>query len=206
MLDKENDDLSNPRKRGKAAAAPRAASRTKQPTDQVLSPRSGNSRTAPQALSPVRPPTSMASPGKSYLARPVSPMKAMPPMPAGGAAGILTNMVEKAKSARATATRKVTTTSTTTTNTATSRARKQTVVPPPAPRARRGRPSNSSESSDASQKTTIVTKPAAVKKEPVKRTVMGTIKGMAATRKTTTASTAPKPAPAGRVLRKRGVA
>jgi hypothetical protein len=203
MLDKENDDLSNPKKRGKAAPAPRAASRTKQPTGQVLSPRSGNSRTAPQALSPARPPTSMASPGKSYLARPASPTK---PMPAGGAAGILTNMVEKAKSARATATRKVTATSTTTATTATSRARKQTVVPPPAPRARRGRPSNSSESSDASQRTTIVTKPGAAKKEPVKRTVMGTIKGMAATRKTTTASAAPKPAPVGRVLRKRGAA
>jgi hypothetical protein len=202
MLDKENDDISNPKKRTKAAPAARAASRTKQPADQVLSPRSANSRTAPQARSPIRPPTSTASPGKSYLARPVSPMKPMPPISTDGAAAIVTNMVEKAKSTRATATRKVTATSTITAAAA-SRSRKQTGVPPPAPRVRRGRPSNSSESSDASQRTTIVTKPAAAKKEPVRRTVMGTIKGITATKKT---AAAPKPVPAGRVLRKRDAA
>ncbi|OBT91875.1 hypothetical protein VE01_10133 [Pseudogymnoascus verrucosus] len=188
MLDKENEDLSNPKKRAKAAPAPRVASRTKQ-ADQVLSPRSANSRNAPQPRSPIRPPTS--------LARPASPVKLLPP---GGGASYLTNMVEKAKSSRAAATG-----ASKTGTSAVGRPKKAVAAAAPAPRARRGRPSNSSESSDASARTTIVSRAPAAKKEPAKRTVMGALKSMGA-KKTAAAPAASRPAPVGRVLRNRGAA
>ncbi|OBT73375.1 hypothetical protein VF21_07684 [Pseudogymnoascus sp. 05NY08] len=188
MIDKENEDLSNPKKRTKAAPAPRVASRTKQ-ADQVLSPRSANSRNAPQPRSPIRPPTN--------LARPASPVKLLPP---GGGASYLTNMVEKAKSSRAAATG-----ASKTGTSAVGRPKKPVAAAAPAPRARRGRPSNSSESSDASARTTIVNRAPAAKKEPAKRTVMGALKSMGA-KKTAAAPAASRPAPAGRVLRNRGAA
>lgn len=187
MIDKENEDLSNPKKRAKAAPAPRVASRTKQ-ADQVLSPRSANSRNAPQPRSPIRPPTSMA--------RPASPVKLLPP---GGGASYLTNMVEKAKSNRAAAT------GASKTGTSAVGRPKKPVAAAPAPRARRGRPSNSSEASDASARTTIVNRPPAAKKEPAKRTVMGALKSMGA-KKTAAAPATSRPAPAGRVLRNRAAA
>ncbi|ELR07989.1 hypothetical protein VC83_04352 [Pseudogymnoascus destructans] len=188
MLDKENEDLSNPKRRAKAAPAPRVASRTKQ-ADQVLSPRSANSRNAPQPRSPIRPPTS--------LARPASPVKLLPP---GGGASYLTNMVEKAKSSRAAATR-----ASKTGTSAVGRPKKPVAAAAPAPRARRGRPSNSSESSDASARTTIVSRAPAAKKEPAKRTVMGALKSIGA-KKTAAVPATSRPAPAGRVLRNRGAA
>ncbi|KFY39934.1 hypothetical protein V495_05688 [Pseudogymnoascus sp. VKM F-4514 (FW-929)] len=187
MIDKENEDLSNPKKRAKAAPAPRVASRTKQ-ADQVLSPRSANSRNAPQPRSPIRPPTSMA--------RPASPVKLLPP---GGGASYLTNMVEKAKSNRAAAT------GASKTGTSAVGRPKKAPAAAPAPRARRGRPSNSSEASDASARTTIVNRAPAAKKEPAKRTVMGALKSMG-TKKTAAAPATSRPAPAGRVLRNRGAA
>lgn len=190
MLDKENEDLSNPKKRAKAAPGPRVASRTKQ-ADQVLSPRSANSRNAPQTYSPIRPPTS--------LARPVSPAKTMT---AGGASNIFTNMVEKTKSSRATATTKAIANSKLGTS-AVGRPKKPAATAQVAPRSRRGRPSNSSESSDASAKTTIVNRAPASKKEPAKRTVMGALKSIGGAKKTAAAPATSRTAPAGRVLRNR---
>ncbi|OBT52567.1 hypothetical protein VE04_07439 [Pseudogymnoascus sp. 24MN13] len=172
MLDKENEDLSNPKK-----------------PDQVLSPRSANSRNAPQPRSPIRPPTS--------LARPASPVKLLPP---GGGASYLTNMVEKAKSSRAAATG-----ASKTGTSAVGRPKKAVAAAARAPRARRGGPSNSSESSDASARTTIVSRAPAAKKEPAKRTVMGALKSMGA-KKTAAAPAASGRAPVGRVLRNRGAA
>jgi hypothetical protein len=71
--DKENtaepaQPIPNPKKRTKAN---RAESRQVTHLSTVLSPKSANSRTLPQ--SPIRP--ALGSPQKSYLSRPVSPMK-----------------------------------------------------------------------------------------------------------------------------------
>jgi len=190
ISDKENDDLSNPKKRAKAQVPPQ--NKRLQP-DQVLSPRSANSRTLPR--SPVR---SALSPGKSYLARPVSPLKPMGPAVTGGAAGILTNMVEKAKSTRATAARKTAASSSASSTAGAGRGKK---VPQVATaKAGRGRASNSSQSTDAGSGTTVATKNTAPTKSPVKKTVIGTIKGMGGT--ATKKPAAPKAAPT-RVLRKR---
>jgi hypothetical protein len=192
-MDQENEDIENPRKRIRGPPAPpeRTTSRAKLQPSQVLSPRSANSRALP--VSPVRPAN---SPGKSYLARPLSPLKPKVPTPPGGAAGILTNMVEKAKTTRGTAaSRKVT-------EAATGGAGrgKRTAAPAPPPKAGRGRAESGSSDGSTS---TIVRKPVAAAKKaaPVKKTVMSTIKAMGATKK----APAPKAsAPAGgRVLRKR---
>jgi hypothetical protein len=190
ISDKENDDLSNPKKRSKAQGPPQ---NKRLQADQVLSPRSANSRTLPR--SPVRP---ALSPGKSYLARPVSPLKPMGPTMTGGAAGILTNMVEKAKSTRATAAKKTTASSSASSSAGAGRGKK---APQPAPaKAGKGRTSNSSQSTDASSGTTVVTKTTAPTKSPVKKTVMGTIKGIGGTAAKKPAAI--KAAPT-RVLRKR---
>jgi hypothetical protein len=195
--DKENEDIENP-KRVRGAPAPPARTTSKIQPSQVLSPRSANSRTLPR--SPIRP---AGSPGKSMLARPISPLKPTAPVPSGGAAGILTSMVEKAKStSRGVATRKVTGQSA-----AGGAGRgKRAAAPAAAPKVGRGRAiSDSSEGSSGSQTTTIVRKPVAApaKKAPAKRTVMSTIKGMgggAANKK----AAAPKAVATGtRVLRKR---
>ncbi|KAI9766561.1 MAG: hypothetical protein M1835_007169 [Candelina submexicana] len=93
--DKENaltEDLSLPKKRAKTTASTRAASRTKIQPSQVLSPKSSNSRTLPH--SPIRP---VMSPSKSFLARPVSPLK-----PTAPAMTALAGMVQKARTTRAT--------------------------------------------------------------------------------------------------------
>src|SRR5450432_382225 len=196
MVDKENDDLSNPKKRVKGPVPAQNPSRARLQPDQVLSPRSANSRTLPR--SPVRP---ALSPGKSYLARPVSPYKSMGPPPASGTAGLLTNMVEKAKSTRATASRPVTASSSSSSSSGVGRGRRAP-QPAPAAKAGKGRASNSSQSTDASSGTAIVSKATGGYKSPVKKAVMGAVKGMKAT-------TAKKPvtgkaaAPATRVLRSR---
>ncbi|TVY44028.1 hypothetical protein LSUB1_G002127 [Lachnellula subtilissima] len=191
-VDKENEDIENPKKRPRGPPAPPARTTSKAKLQsQVLSPRSANSRTFPR--SPVR-----ASPAKSNLARPISPFKPVAPTPAGGAAGILTNMVEKAKSTRA-ATRKPAEPAKTT---GVGRG-KRTAAPAPAPRVARGRASTISDSSDASNGT-IVRKPVAAKKEPAKRTVMGTIRGMGgAASKKVQASKPAATTTGSRVLRKR---
>ncbi|KAH7398062.1 Borealin N terminal-domain-containing protein [Cadophora sp. MPI-SDFR-AT-0126] len=198
-VDKENEDIENPKKRVRGPPIPpaRTTSRAKMQASQVLSPRSANSRTLPR--SPIRP----ASPTKSLLARPISPLKPTAPVPSGGAAGILTNMVEKAKSTRAGAARKVTAE-----KAAPAAGRGRRAAPPAsAPTVGRGRASTISESSESSN-ATIVRKPvpAPTKKAPVKKTVMSTIKGMGSQKKmpaASKASAAPTTAAGGRVLRKR---
>jgi hypothetical protein len=148
--------------------------------------------------SPVR---TAISPVRSQLARPVSPLKPVAPTPIGGAAGILTNMVEKAKTTRGAGTRKATDAST-----ATGAGRgKRTAPPASAPRVGRGRASTISDSSDSST-TTVVRKPAVAKnmasvKE--KKTVMTTIKGMGSQKKLPASKPAAAPTTGGRVLRKR---
>lgn len=201
MTDKENEDLSNPKKRAKGPVPPpRTTSRAKTQPDQVLSPRSANSRSMPR--SPVR---AVQSPGKSLLARPVSPLKPSAPGLAGGAASMLTSMVEKAKSTRVNATQKATVSSTSSSTAGVGRG-KRAPAPAPARKLAKGRASNISESSESSNSTTIVKKVAPVKKAPVKRTVMGAIKGMggAATKKAAAPTVAAATTTAtGRVLRKR---
>ncbi|CAL3966217.1 unnamed protein product [Diplocarpon coronariae] len=193
-LDKENEDISNSTKRIRGPPLPPARTASKIVTSQVLSPRSANSRTL--LRSPIRP----ASPSKSFLAPPISQLKHTVPVTVGGAASILTSMVEKAKSGRGTF-RKVTIE-----KPAIGTGRGKKVIPAqasiPAPRARRGRGSDGSDGSN----TTVVRKPAAVpapvKKVPGKKTVMSTLKGMG--KKTPATGKAPAAAPTGgRTLRKR---
>ncbi|CZR65866.1 uncharacterized protein PAC_15766 [Phialocephala subalpina] len=198
-MDKENEDIENPKKRTRGAPVPpaRTTSKAKIQPSQVLSPRSANSRTLPR--SPIARPV---SPQKSFLARPVSPLKPTAPAPSGGSAGILTNMVEKAKTTRATVTGKVTAESSTI---GAGRGRRAAPAAS-APKVGRGRASTISESSDSSN-TTVVRKPVALaKKAPAKKTMMSTIKGMGSQKKMpaaakSTASAAP--VSTGRVLRKR---
>lgn len=195
--DKENQGIEVPKKRIKGEPAmPLAKSTTRlPPSPSVLSPRSANSRTLPR--SPIRP----VSPQKSFLARPISPMKPTAPVQAGGASGILTSMVEKAKSTRNAAVRKVTAEKVPTSTIGRGRkAVAASMAPPPS----RGRVSDSS---DASAGTVITRKPVPVKKAaPIKKSVMGTLKGMASQKKVPVAA---KPAvtagaaTGGRVLRKR---
>ncbi|MCJ1378430.1 hypothetical protein MMC17_001528 [Xylographa soralifera] len=68
-----NQSIPNPKKRSKTAAT--APSRQVTNPSSVLSPKSSNSRTLPH--SPIRPP--FGSPQKSYLSRPVSPLKPISP-------------------------------------------------------------------------------------------------------------------------------
>ncbi|GAB0137007.1 hypothetical protein EsDP_00005290 [Epichloe bromicola] len=182
--------------------------------NQVLSPTSSNSRLANRE----RP----ASPTKSYIARPGSPLKATGTSRSAAATNVLSSMVEKAKATRARGTRKVTTTSetssTSTGTTAASRVRRNgaaTTAKAPAsrPATRAGRrPSNTSETSEASAGT-VVRKGAAPKAGPTtKSTMMRAIrKGVTGGTKRAAAVAATKPTatPAtttasGRVLRKRG--
>jgi hypothetical protein len=196
-IDKENEDIENPKKRVRGAPAPpqRVASRSQIQPSQVLSPRSANSRTLPR--SPIR----QAPPMKSGLARPVSPLKPTAPVPSGGAAGILTNMVEKAKATRGAGARKAAEPKVATT--AAGRGKRTAAAPPPVTRTARGRASTISDSSEGSN-TTVVRKPVAAKKEPVKRTVMGTLRGMGgATKKAVAAKPTTTTTTGTRVLRKR---
>jgi hypothetical protein len=108
-------------------------------------------------------------------------------------------MVEKAKSTRATAARKTTASPSASSTAGAGRGKK---VPQEAVRVknRKGRASNSSQSTDTSSGTTVVTKATVPARSPVKKTVMGTIKGIGGTTAKKTAAT--KAAPT-RVLRKR---
>ncbi|KAI8629250.1 Borealin N terminal-domain-containing protein [Xylariaceae sp. FL1651] len=199
--DKENQgeaiDISKKRLRGVPTdMAPVAAS-------QVLSPASSNTRIVPRE----RP----ASPSKSMISRPASPIKG----PAAKASSnIISNMVERAKATRpAATTRKLTTSSTassnagTTATTATGRLRKAP-APPPSTTVTRGRRkvSVTSESSEGSTTTVVkktTTASRATKTAPTaRRTVMNTIKSATA-KKAPTTKPAPAPAATGRTLRKR---
>ncbi|KAE9373053.1 hypothetical protein N431DRAFT_337679 [Stipitochalara longipes BDJ] len=198
-VDKENEDIENPKKRPRGPLVPtRTTSRDKLQPSQVLSPRSANSRSMPR--SPIR---TAVSPARTQLARPISPLKPVAPTPAGGAASILTNMVEKAKTTRTTGTRKGTDTSSSSNTNAGAGRGKRTVPPASAPKIGRGRAI--SDSSDSST-TTVVRKPGVAKKAaPVKekKTVMTTIKGMGSQKKLPASKPATAPTTGGRVLRKR---
>ncbi|CAG8976359.1 hypothetical protein HYALB_00006132 [Hymenoscyphus albidus] len=208
----ENQEIEYPKKRARAPnPAGRPISRETVQPSQVLSPRSANSRS--YQLTQTR----NAAQSKPVPSRPVSPLKSSASAASGGAAGILTNMVEKAKATRgAAAVRKATGPKKAETKkaetkkaaeakqaTGTIRGRK-TPAPAAAPAARstRGRPRTVSDSSDTSNGT-VVRKPVAKKEPAAKRTVMGTIRGMGAAKK---AAAAPAPKAGGtatRVLRKR---
>ncbi|TVY46950.1 hypothetical protein LOCC1_G003233 [Lachnellula occidentalis] len=185
-VNKENENIENPKKRPRGPAHTTSNAELQ---SQILSPRSANSSTR----SPAR-----ASPAKSNLARPISPFKPAAPTLAGGSAGILTNMVDKAKSTRA-ATRKPTEPAKTTIGRG-----KKTAAPAPAPRVVRGRAWTINDSSDNDSNGTIVRKPVAAKKEPAKRTVMGTIRGMGGAASKKVQASKPAATNTGsRVLRKR---
>ncbi|RFU29217.1 hypothetical protein B7463_g7137, partial [Scytalidium lignicola] len=191
--DKENEGIDNPKKRSRAPLA-RAASQTIQPS-QVLSPKSSNSRTYQH--SPIRPaPTSQ----RPSPARPVSPMKPPISVAAGKPAAILTSMVEQAKNARATGTSRTTAPTAAARVTKGSTRGRKPAATTGATRSGRATASTMSDSSELSNGTTIVRKPVAAKKQPVKKTVMGSIRGMGTT---TAKKTGQEKAPASRVLRRR---
>ncbi|KAH8905595.1 hypothetical protein BR93DRAFT_929863 [Coniochaeta sp. PMI_546] len=208
--DKENEmaHIDNPKKKPRANPAG-AATRPAPNPSQVLSPASSNSRVLP----PRERAAAAPSPGRSFIARPVSPTK-----PAPSNSGMFSSMVEKARSTRAAATTRKTTTSSTASSAsgsaATTRARKAAAAAAPASRAgatsrAARRVSAISESSDGSTGTVVrkrTTTAAAAPATTAKRTVMGTIrKGVTgtATKKAPAAKAAPAAASTGRVLRKR---
>ncbi|KAI1763432.1 Borealin N terminal-domain-containing protein [Hypoxylon sp. FL1150] len=210
--DKENQDaVENPKKR--VRGAPATAEPAPIQPGQILSPTSSNTRFVPRD----RP----ASPTKSMISRPASPLKGPPK----ASTNILSSMVEKAKGTRpAIGTRKATTSSTASSNMGppTTRTR-QAAAPsrPPTAASTRGRRkvSATSEASDGSTATVVkkapatraaasrpasrAAKPAAP--PPAKRTVMSTLKS-ATTKKppASKATTTPATTGTGRTLRKRG--
>jgi hypothetical protein len=217
--DKENVhiDLENPKKRTKTTTATasssalqvqgtrggRAASRKVIDPSKVLSPKSHNSRQLPQ--SPLKAPAP-ASPAKSYLARPISPVKP--------AAAVLTatashaSLVSQADGSRKPAGRPAKqTTAASSASTGTARGRRGVAAAAPAVPPKQGRNravSNSSESSGISAGTTIVTKKAA----PTRKGIMGKMTGIAtaAGKKATAKREVPAPSAmgtGGRVLRAR---
>jgi hypothetical protein len=196
--DKENEDIENPKKRHRGPPEPpaRTTSKANLRPDLVLSPRSANSQSHP------RPPAqATAASSKTTLARSISPLKPAAPVPAGGAAGILTNMVEMAKSTRGT--RKAAAPAPAPSGVGRGK-RAAATAPAPPPKGGRGRAA--SDSSNTSGSTVIRKHPIAPppKKAPAaKRTVMGTIKAMGATAKKAPGPKAVVPPTGGRVLRKR---
>lgn len=218
--DKENDshaDLALPKKRTKVAAAPaastRTASRSKPAASQILSPKSYNTNSKNLQHSPIRP---ITSPTKSNIARPVSPLKPLPPAftasitnaPASIPTGVVAGMVEKIKSARTAAARKVTPAA------PTGRA-KRTVAQTATASATIGRGRAASNSSHASVSTTgtVVTRLKGKAAAPAqqKMEVEGKVKAVvgraggitAAARKAAAAAAVEVPAAGKRILRKR---
>ncbi|KAK3936314.1 Borealin N terminal-domain-containing protein [Diplogelasinospora grovesii] len=219
--DKENEveHVENAKKKVRGGVGPAMADVAPRNPAQILSPASSNSRVAPRSRG-------APTPGRSGIARPVSPTKPT---------GLLNNMMEKARSTRAAATARKTTTSSTasssnssaTTSTATRTTTRRgaagatTTHSRPPTRAALSRAGNRvsaiSESSDGSTSTVVRRRPGTTTAAPktaaapaaTKRTVMSTIK------KGVTGSSATKKAPAtkaaapasttgtGRVLRKR---
>ncbi|QPH00007.1 hypothetical protein C2857_003104 [Epichloe festucae Fl1] len=211
--DKENE-VENVEGTKKRVRVPQADTGRVRP-NQVLSPTSSNSRLANRE----RP----ASPTKSYIARPGSPLKATGTSRSAAATNVLSNMVEKAKATRARGTRKVTTTSetssTSTGTTAASRVRRNgaaTTAKAPAsrPATRAGRrPRNTSETSEASAGTVVRKASAAPKAGPttkstmmraIRKGVAGGTKRAAAAAATKSTATPATTTASGRVLRKRG--
>ncbi|KAI6087865.1 Borealin N terminal-domain-containing protein [Hypoxylon rubiginosum] len=211
--DKENQDaVENPKKR--VRGAPAAAESAPVQPGQILSPTSSNTRIVPRE----RP----ASPTKSMISRPASPLKGPPK----ASQNILSSMVEKAKGTRpAVGTRKTTTSSTASSNMGppTTTRTRQAAAPsrPPTAASTRGRRkvSATSEASDGSTATVVkkttatraaasrpasrAAKPAAP--PPAKRTVMSTLKSATTKKPPASKATAtPASTGTGRTLRKRG--
>jgi hypothetical protein len=212
--DKENVnlDIDMPKKRtktvaGSSSAAPaarggRATSRKVVDPSKVLSPKSHNSRQLPQP--PLKAPS---SPGKSYLARPVSPAK--PGSSVATATASLASMVGPAEGSRRaprTATRPGQhATAASAGPTGSLRGKRGTAAPPVSQKQGRGRTiSNSSDNSTTSVGTTIVTKNTA----PARKGLVGKMTGMAsaASKRATAKREIPAPSASGnggRVLRAR---
>jgi hypothetical protein len=211
--DKENIhvDLDMPKKRTKVMAtssttslAPpasrggRVTSRKVDPS-KVLSPKSHNSRQLPQ--SPLKAP---ASPGKSYLARPISPIKPGTVAMATASLASMVGPVEPARSVRGRP--KLQPATAASTGTARGRKGAGAMGPPVPPKQGRSRAiSNSSDNSNTSSATTVVTKKAA----PARKGFVGKMTGIAsAAGKKATTKKESVPAPSamgtgGRVLRAR---
>lgn len=201
--DKENDLVDNAKKR--IRVRPGADVRPAQ----ILSPTSSNSR-----LNRPRP----ASPVKSAIARPASPLKNSGPTRTT-ATSVLSSMVEKAKATRAGAARKVTATSNASSSSSgtTAATRTRRAAAPAASRAPASRPatrnarrvSSNSETSEGSTGTVVKRGAAAKPASATKRGMMSSIrKGVTGgAKKAATKAAAPAAAPTtgtGRVLRKRG--
>lgn len=166
----------------------------------VLSPTSSNSRLANREH--------LTSPTKSYLSRPGSPLKAGGTRSAASATTLLSNMVEKAKAARAAGARKVTTSSNASSRGApapASAAKTRRAAPakqqPARPATRTGRRiSAHSETSEGSNGTVVRKAPASkASTATTKKSVMGSIRKGVANSRATAATTSSS----GRVLRKR---
>ncbi|KAI0110054.1 Borealin N terminal-domain-containing protein [Daldinia grandis] len=197
-LDKENqgDDVQNLKKRPRGIPGKEPAAI--QP-GQVLSPTSSNTRIVPRA----RP---AASPIKTLVSRPASPMKGPPPKP-----NIISSMADRVKASRPAITRKPTTSSmaSSANGNASVRAR-QAAVPsrPPTAASTRGRrkASTASESSNGSSSTTVkkttASRAAKTTAPAAKKTVMSTIKS-ATTKKPPATKAAASGTGTGRTLRKR---
>lgn len=213
--DKENEQRApeslpvTKKTRGKTAAPTRATSRTTKPA-YVLSPRSHNSRTLPR--SPIKDHTSpikSTSPAKSFIARPISPLK--PGSPLKSAASAATSaitaaahgMMEHAKRGATTTAGKLSRTAsrekaaTSAATTAAAANTKGTMLPPPRPApsapsspqrttSQSSNTTSSSEMSSTSTNTTVITKAKRAVRAPAKTTVA---KGSTVTAKKTAAAT-----------------
>ncbi|KAH0538850.1 hypothetical protein FGG08_004567 [Glutinoglossum americanum] len=176
--DKENDsnvDLALPKKRTKAAVAPaRIVSRSKPATSQVLSPKSYNSNSKNLLRSPIRP---NASPPKSNIARPVSPLKSVAPAPAHPSTapmttGVIAGMVEKIKSTRTVTARKVTPAAPAPAAGA-GRAKRTAAQPAPASIIGRGRAASNSSHASVSTTGTVITRLKGKASAPVQKAEAG---------------------------------
>ncbi|RMJ11274.1 hypothetical protein BHE90_008147 [Fusarium euwallaceae] len=201
--DKENEIEHNENAKKRVRGAPNPDIAHVRPA-QILSPTSSNSRLANRS----RP----ASPVKSGIARPASPLKNSGTSRSATATSMLSSMVEKAKATRAGVARKVTTASTastsstsTTAATRTRRAAATTASRAPAsrPTTRTARRSlATSESSEASSGT-VVRKGAASRGAAAKKTAASSVRKGTTTTTKKTAAKSTATTGTGRVLRKR---
>lgn len=166
---------------------------------QILSPTSSNSRLLNR--------DNIASPTKSYLSRPGSPLKGAGTRSAASATSMLSSMVEKAKAARAASARKVTAPSNANARAAPASAsvaktrRAPAKQQPARPATRTGRRVSAHSETSEGSNGTVIRKTTASKASTAatKKSVIGSIrKGVANTR-----ATAPTTSSSGRVLRKR---
>ncbi|KAE9984751.1 hypothetical protein EG327_004888 [Venturia inaequalis] len=203
--DKENG-IEIPKKRSKAAqtGGPVRAVRTASRLDpsKVLSPKSHNSRQLPQSPFKRDSPGKPLSPGKSYLARPVSPVK---PGTVAAATASLANLVAPAERTRP-AGRTAAKQTAVATGSVRERGRPPVAMAPPAVPPKTGRGRAASDTSDTSTGTTVVkTKRTVVKKTVVRKVASGVATGA---HKRTVSKKESIPAPSatgagGRVLRAR---